>query len=87
MKKPVDTIKILEEMKDRIKEACECSLTSGSEKIQWNNEVQAIENALKEIAELMVIRKFIINKNLWDELVETDQWNDFIEKLYNTKEN
>ena len=50
-----EDIKVLENIIKYTKEASECSLTSGSEKEQWNREVQAIENLIarnKELEEL-----------------------------------
>lgn len=44
-----EAIEILNKIKEYTKGACECSLISGSEKIQLNKEVQAIDTVLQEL--------------------------------------
>ena len=47
-----EDIKILEEIKEGVLKASECSLTSVSESNHWKREAQAIENIIKRYKEL-----------------------------------
>lgn len=44
--KEAKAIEILNKMRDGIKEACECGLTSSSEKEEWSKEAEAIQKIL-----------------------------------------